>query len=74
MTDRPTVHGARGALSARRIILLTTISGLAAAALFVGVGIKLDPPSLSPAYAAESAPRPARRNGWEAGIPRASLR
>ena len=51
MTARPTVRGAPSALSARRIILLTTISGLAAAALFVGVGIKLDPrasPPLTP--------------------------
>jgi serine protease Do len=56
MTARPTV---RGALSARRIILLTTISGVAAAALFVGVGIKLDRPSISSAYAAENAMRPA---------------
>jgi serine protease Do len=59
MTARPTVRGAPSALSARRIILLTTISGLAAAALFVGVGIKLDPPSLSPAYAAENVQRSA---------------
>ena len=59
MTTLPTVRGAPRTLSARRIILLTTISGLAAAALFVGVGIKLDPPTLSSAYAAENARRPA---------------
>jgi len=59
MTTLPTVRGAPRTLSARRIILLTTISGLAAAALFVGVGIKLDSPTVSSAYAAENARRPA---------------
>jgi serine protease Do len=57
VTNLPTVHNSRRILSARRIVLLATISGLAAAAVFAGSGIQVQLPSFSSVHAGENAQR-----------------
>ena len=57
MTNLPTVRNPRRILSARRIVLLATISGLAAGAVLAGSGVQVPLPRFSSVHAAESAQR-----------------
>jgi serine protease Do len=57
VTNLPTVHKPRRVLSARRIVLLATISGLAAGAVLAGSGMQVRLPHFSSVEAAESAQR-----------------
>ncbi len=53
----PTVYKARRVLSARRIVLLATVSCLAAGTMLAGSGMKVSLPKFSSVYAAESSQR-----------------
>ena len=55
MTNLPAVNKPRRVLSARRIVLLATISGLAAGAALAGSGLQVQLPHFSSVQAAESA-------------------
>jgi serine protease Do len=57
VTNVPTVHNSRRVLSARRIVLLATISGLAAGAVLAGSGVQVQLPHFSSVHAAENAQR-----------------
>jgi serine protease Do len=57
VTNLPTVRNSRHILSARRIVLLATISGLAAGAVLAGSGTQIRLPHFSSVHAAESAQR-----------------
>src|SRR5947209_466015 len=55
----PTVHKARRVLSARRIVLLATISGLAAGTMLASSGMQVQLPKFSSVHAAETSRRTA---------------
>jgi serine protease Do len=57
VTNVPTVRNSRRILSARRIVLLATISGLAAGAVLAGSGVQGQLPHFSSVQAAENAQR-----------------
>jgi serine protease Do len=57
VTNLPTVRNSRRILSARRIVLLATISGLAAGAVLAGSGTQIRLPHFSSVHAAENAQR-----------------
>ena len=57
MTNLPTVYKPRRVLSARRIVLLATISALAAGTVLAGSGVQVRLPAFSAAQAAESTQR-----------------
>ncbi|HKN08477.1 MAG TPA: Do family serine endopeptidase [Pseudomonadota bacterium] len=57
MTNVPTVYKPRRVLSARRIVLLATVSALVAGGALAGSGVQLQLPHFSSAQAAESAQR-----------------
>jgi serine protease Do len=57
VTNVPTVRNSRRILSARRIVLLATISGLAAGAVLAGSGVQVQLPHFASVHAAESAQR-----------------
>ena len=61
MTNVPTVRNPRRVLSARRIVLLATISGLAAGAVLAGSGVQVQLPNFSSVHAAEN---PQRMGGF----------
>jgi serine protease Do len=58
VTNVPTVQNSRRILSARRIVLLATISGLAAGAVLAGSGVQVQLPNFSSVHAAENTQRP----------------
>jgi serine protease Do len=57
VTKVPTVYKPRRVLSARRIALLATISGLAAGAVLAGSGVQVQLPKFSSVQAAENTQR-----------------
>jgi serine protease Do len=57
VTNVPTAHNSRRILSARRIVLLATISGLAAGVVLAGSGVQVQLPQFSSVHAAENAQR-----------------
>jgi serine protease Do len=57
VTNIPTVYKARRVLSARRLVLLATISGLAAGAMLAGSAMQIQLPRFSSVHAAESSQR-----------------
>jgi serine protease Do len=57
VTNVPTVYKPRRVLSARRIVLLATVSALVAGGALAGSGVQLQLPHFSSAQAAESAQR-----------------
>ena len=57
MTKVPTVYKPRRVLSARRMVLLATISGLAAGAALAGSGVQVQLPRFSSVQAAENTQR-----------------
>jgi serine protease Do len=59
VTNLPTVYKARRVLSARRVVLLATISALAAGAVLAGSGTQVRLPHFSSLHAAESIQRTA---------------
>jgi serine protease Do len=61
VTNVPTVRNPRRVLSARRIVLLATISGLAAGAVLAGSGVQVQLPNFSSVHAAEN---PQRMGGF----------
>ena len=57
MTNVPTVYKPRRVLSARRLVMLATVSGLVAGVALAGSGVQVPLPHFSSALAAESAQR-----------------